>query len=545
MEILQLLRIFKIIPIKFFFLFLLYIVSIFNATAQIKKIDLQSIWENPENTDTIRFNAIRRYYEENTLSQPDSVIQVTDYHYGLAESKKNSGEKIKALSEKSYAYFIKDNARKAEELIKEAIKIQTTLNDKIGLAGLYANLASIYRAQSKFVETIRYYNYSLRIFEENKEEQTEAAILGNLGLVYFDIKNYEIALDYFKRSLSIYKKLKLQDRIGYISLYMGGSDFEKGNYQAAIEQAEKALNIFIENSNSYVSTDCYTLLAKSYQKTKQIDKSIFNVNKSLEISEKLENTTKVIQNKILLAELNYDSDITKATQICEEVLKIIDSTSDKNSKASLYNLLYQCYKKANKIELSYKMYENYIVYNDSIVKEQSNLALIKEAVNQEFKLELLKNKQSFDQAEKRLKRNQLIKVAIIISISILIVFSVYHYFQRRNMVYLKKSEQLLEEVNRLKAANMASSVLSSSEFQLQREKIEQAIQRKLNETDWTVLNILLKEPEMSNKQIAEKAYLSVDGIGSSLRRMYFYFDIKESKYKKISLITEAIKISAA
>jgi hypothetical protein len=38
--------------------------------------------------------------------------------------------------------------------------------------------------------------------------------------------------------------------------------------------------------------------------------------------------------------------------------------------------------------------------------------------------------------------------------------------------------------------------------------------------------------------------MSVDGIGSSLRRMYDYFDIKESKYKKISLILDAIKKSA-
>jgi len=37
--------------------------------------------------------------------------------------------------------------------------------------------------------------------------------------------------------------------------------------------------------------------------------------------------------------------------------------------------------------------------------------------------------------------------------------------------------------------------------------------------------------------------MSVDGIGSSLRRMYEYFNIIESKNKKISLLLEGIKIS--
>jgi DNA-binding CsgD family transcriptional regulator len=57
------------------------------------------------------------------------------------------------------------------------------------------------------------------------------------------------------------------------------------------------------------------------------------------------------------------------------------------------------------------------------------------------------------------------------------------------------------------------------------------------------LNILLEDPTISNKELADKAYLSVDGIGSSLRRMYEYFDIPSSKYMKIALLLKAIKIS--
>ena len=41
-----------------------------------------------------------------------------------------------------------------------------------------------------------------------------------------------------------------------------------------------------------------------------------------------------------------------------------------------------------------------------------------------------------------------------------------------------------------------------------------------------------------NKEIAEEAFLSVDGIGSSLRRMYQSFKIQETKYKKMALLLE-------
>jgi len=117
------------------------------------------------------------------------------------------------------------------------------------------------------------------------------------------------------------------------------------------------------------------------------------------------------------------------------------------------------------------------------------------------------------------------------------------YFNRNIKKNRKKRDELLQEIEKLKSNEDNNLVVNSNEFQLLREKIEKFIDKTLNETDWNVLNILLKEPDITNKEIAEKAFMSVDGIGSSLRRMYVYFDIKESKYKKIALITKAIKAS--
>ena len=65
----------------------------------------------------------------------------------------------------------------------------------------------------------------------------------------------------------------------------------------------------------------------------------------------------------------------------------------------------------------------------------------------------------------------------------------------------------------------------------------------MNETDWSILQILLDNPTVMNKEISEKTMLSVDGFGSSLRRMYDYFEICDTKYKKIALLNKVIKIS--
>jgi hypothetical protein len=114
---------------------------------------------------------------------------------------------------------------------------------------------------------------------------------------------------------------------------------------------------------------------------------------------------------------------------------------------------------------------------------------------------------------------------------------------RQNIRNSVKQNELLQEIARLKSSGGAELVIDDNKYKLDRTKIEFAISRNLNETDWNVLNILLEDPSVSNRGIAEKAFLRVDGIGSSLRRMYEYFGVKETKYKKISLILSAIQIS--
>ena len=104
-------------------------------------------------------------------------------------------------------------------------------------------------------------------------------------------------------------------------------------------------------------------------------------------------------------------------------------------------------------------------------------------------------------------------------------------------------DALLLEINMLKRKEQLNLLVDASNFELSKEKIQISINRKLNKTDWSVLNVLLQNPEASNKDISEKVFLSIDGIGSSLRRMYQFFDLKETKYKKVLLIKRAIEIS--
>ena len=141
-----------------------------------------------------------------------------------------------------------------------------------------------------------------------------------------------------------------------------------------------------------------------------------------------------------------------------------------------------------------------------------------------------------------LKITQINKVATIIFISILLILLLIYFTFLSHKKNNKKRDALLEEIKFLKEKKV-SVILDSNKFELSKKKINSYLNRGLNETDWCVLLILLDNPMVLNKDIAEKSNMSIDGIGSSLRRMYDYFEINETKYKKVALIHKAVNIS--
>jgi tetratricopeptide (TPR) repeat protein len=522
--------------------FLIVCITFSNGYSQIDS--LRNILEDEKKSDSIRFKAINTYYLTNTYAQPDSVLVLINYHYDLAKEKKFIKEMAKALNEKSYAYYIKGDTKKSMEFLMQSIKLYEQLDEPLTLATLYSNIGNIYGEEKKYQEAVRYFNSSLEIFRKQGQKTGEARMLHNLGVIYNALDIYDVALTYLNKSLELNQKLNKEKETGGTFLEIGKVYYNKAEYYLAIELSKKALELLISKNNKFSTADCYFLISKSYHKLNQPEKAYDYIEKSLVIDYEIKNTSRIIQRRTLKANLIYESNLVdEAIKQAEEILKLVQSETINQLKADIYNLLYKCYKAKRNYSLSLSMNEQYIVYSDSVQIEKNKIVVIREAIQNEYDSKLYKNNLKSEKEKAALKVLQLKKTYTITIAAALIIFSVVFYFRSKIKKNQAKRELLLNEIEKLKNNANKGLIVDSNKFELNREKIERAINRKLNETDWTVLNVLLEDPVITNIEIAEKVFMSVDGIGSSLRRMYEYFNIKESKYKKISLLLEAIKIS--
>ena len=535
-------------PLKKLKIVLIFFISIGSTSplfSQIKKDSLKNIWTSNNISDSLRFKAIKSYYNNNTYAKPDTVISLTKYHYQLGKEKGVVKEMASALNERSYAHYIKGDLNTSIEVLKQSISLLEKINDPKNLIVIQSNLGSIYNEQKEYLKAFNSFNTSLKIIRDFKLKTSEARILAQIGDIYNTLDELDLAMEYFDKSLTICvaSKITKQNQIGTIFLKKAEIYYKKQQYNQALEYSNKAIIEFNNTNNKKALSDCYKLLAKANKKLLKKDLALAYIDKALAINYELDNNSKIIETQVLKSYLLLDTKPALAKNLGEESVKLLKSETSNEIKADLYNLLYECYKNDNQLVKALSMIEKYTVFKDSFQLEKNKILIIKETIKRQYE-QKLKEAEAINEKENAIvKLTYTYRIYFVLSLSILLIFLFAYIFRMKNKKTRDELDSLLAEINTLKRKEKLNLLVDASNFELNKEKIQASINRKLNKTDWSVLNVLLQNPEASNKEISEKVFLSIDGIGSSLRRMYQFFDLKETKYKKVLLIKRAIEIS--
>lgn len=513
--------------------------------AQTPSDTLKLIWTDVNNSDSLRFKSIQNYYYNNTYAKPDSVILITKYHYKLAEEKNITKEMASALNERSYAYYIKGDLNKSSEVLNQSIGLFKLINEPKNLAVIQSNLGNIYLEQKKYLEAFTSFNESLKFIKKENLQTSEARLLAKIGEIYSILNELDLAIDYYNEAetICIVNEVSKKNQLGYILSNKAEVYYKLKNFKLTIDYSKKAIKEFNHTNNKYDIAKCYLLLAKSYNKINDEIKALEYLEKSLQINYKLNNNSNIIQSLILKSNITYNSNPSKALIEAENILKLITKQTSNEIKVELYELLYNCYKYNNQTDLALLMIEKKSKFNDNIQLEKNRIFIIKQTIKNNYQDQIDINNAIRDKEKDVLENKYKYKIYLIVLLMLILVSISIIIFRKRNLSNIMSLKTLLSEIDNLKRKEKLNLIIESKNYSLNKNKIESYINKKLNKTDWVVLNILLENPQISNKELSNEAFLSIDGIGSSLRRMYVYFDITETNYKKVLLIKKAIEIS--
>ena len=398
-------KVHSIINFKKLFILLVIILNVEDLQAQKLSDSTRSIWINENNSDSLRFKSISNYYYKYTYAQPDSVIAITNYHYALAKSKKSTKEMATALNERSYAYYIKGDLNKSTDILHQSIDLFKTINDPKNLAVIQSNLGNIYLEQKEYLKAFNSFNESLITIRQEKLKTSEARLLAKIGDIYNKLDELDLAMDYYNDSeeICIAREITKKNQIGLIYLKKSEIYFKKELLDLSIEYAEKADEELKKSNNKSNRSECYLLLAKSYNKLGKNKKALNYLDKSLGLTKEINNQSKIIEALILKSYFTLESNPTEAKKQAEKIVKLLKKETNNEIKANLYNLLYTCYKKSKQTGLALSMYEKYNVYKDSVQLEKNKLLIIKETIRNNYE-NRLKNKNIINEKEKAIIR---------------------------------------------------------------------------------------------------------------------------------------------
>ncbi len=235
----------------------------------------------------VRWNDAAKHYARAAQFDPCFItliraeklaIDIGDYDSALSFGKDAKKAAIKEHGEdtEEYAtslnnlgtiYSSKKQYKKAEWLLKEALKIRQDILGKKhpDIAVSLNNLGGIYHEQDQYREATYFFRRALNINKETfgMKHRDTADILNNLGAAYRDLGEFKEAKPLLKRALKIRKEIFGDNHPDIANSYnsLGGLYRRKGQYKKAAPYFRQALEIL---ETTLGPEHPHTILVKGY-----------------------------------------------------------------------------------------------------------------------------------------------------------------------------------------------------------------------------------------------------------------------------------------
>jgi len=527
--------------------------SIGQTEAPAKSDSLWNIWQDEAQPDTVRSSALKQitltYY---FAASADSAGYYAKIYVEYLQSKGLKRRAAHGLRIQAAVVSLSGQHQEVITYLEQALEMFTELDDDREVSNVLSEIGITYQEAGNFRSAITYLTESLTMAEKMEEKQLIHQSLTNIAIVYEEVKDFEKSLEYFERSLAegeleenSYMHLMTLRNIGVGLSNLGRYEDALTTLNACVKAIEGNGDIRQHPGVLHMLGEVHlnlgdTVLAKQYLK------------QGWQINEETEDKFWLTQNLSSLANVYViQNDIDSADLCSQQALEIAKSINSLKLLASISELRYKIHIAKKEPWLALEMHDLIIASKDSIRVDEAQ----QEVIHQQYKYEYDKKKFADEKQteidlleieQERLQDQQ--KLIIIIFAFILVVGVLANALYRKQRRFINETNLLLTEIKLLKE-NVYSKVLASDNesnvLELNQQAIEKEIDGTLNQTDWSILNVIYQNPTISNKEIAEEVSLSVDGVSSSLKKMYSLFAFSNTKrsQKKLELVVAAARYS--
>ena len=393
----------------------------------------------PEATsDTAKVNAMLKESTGLFKTDPNKAIEIAlqakeqadkiDFKKGAAYALKNVG----------LGYYYQGKYVETLDYWEQSLKMFEELKDDIGIANLLNNIAAIYVNQGDDTRGLEYGLRSLKLSEKAGDKLRILSALNTIGTIYFNKKDTADkvkALSYMISALPLCEAIGNKDALGIISENIGEIYLTINQPEKALPYLERSIQALGDAANSSVA---YNSIGKLYLKKGDYNQALSYHNKALSIAEKAKSPRHIEQTLRDMANLYATKkDFTTALNYYDRSRVIAEELKGVSDLQDIYSGMALSYSNTHDYKNAFKYQEMLGKINDTIYTIDKDKKL--GALQFEFDLEKKQNEINLLTKDKDLQivktqRQKFAKNAFLIGLVLTFIIAILIYRSYRDKV---------------------------------------------------------------------------------------------------------------
>lgn len=334
-------------------------------------------------------------YVFNELDRYTESIRYSQKCYNFAVEAVIPDEQSASLVNMGSSWFNLGDFEKAAQCFMDAIAIDESRSDTVGIGINYNNLGKIYESWGNYEQALEYYLKSLKISELMNDSARIAIRLSSVGMAYHGLKDTEKSLRYLEKSLQLDRLIRSGASVGTRLSNIGQVLLSEGRVSEAEENFLQAIGIFRQYNSLRSLAITLNQLGNLYLNTPDRQNSIALFGESLDISKQTGNIQLLMKN---------------------------------------YGDIARFHESAGNLTEAYPALKQYHMYKDSLFNQKSlrtieELKIKNDLITSENEILLLRQEKELQ--DKMLKQSKIEKIsflifALIASILLLSISRLYH-----------------------------------------------------------------------------------------------------------------------
>ncbi|MDQ6815190.1 MAG: tetratricopeptide repeat protein [Bacteroidota bacterium] len=404
-------------------------------------------WARTPKEDTTFVNNLLQQSKSHFNDDPATAVN-------LSKQAQNISRRIKFLKGEAYALKnlglisqVQGKYLETLDYFEQSLKIFRNQKDNIGIANLLNNIGSVYANQGDDAKALEYCLESLKIAEETKDKMRIMSALVNIGSIYYNKKDPR-AVSYLAKALPLSEEMGNKEAFGVIAVNIGETYFDNGDNDKALLYYQKALTA---NDNSESAAFAYNGIGKLYLKKGNYEAALRNHEKAMSISKKTDDKLQQIRALKGIANIDVQRKNYRAAIDGYQAAKALAEEAKANVELKeIYGEMADIYSKTGNYSKAFQMKSMYAnikdsLYNIETAKKLKDFQFDFDLTKKQGEINLLTKDKKLTEAEvqrQRLARNTLAIGAVLLLIIAFVIYRNYRIKVKTNKILDTQKDQI-------------------------------------------------------------------------------------------------------